>query len=74
MPAARGAAGISIFLQDDFIFAKGTLCFFWTFGRLAIQRAIQIRLTRRFFRKTFAQRKEILQLSMDNSAKYLGLP
>ena len=48
--------------------------FFWTFGRLAIQRAIQIRLTRRFFRKTFAQRKEILQLSMDNSAKYLGLP
>ena len=48
--------------------------FFWTFGRLAIQRAIQIRLTRRFFRKTFAQRKEISQLSTDNSVKYLGLP
>ena len=48
--------------------------FFWKFGRLAIQRAIQIRLTRRFFRKTFTQRKEILQLSIDNSAKYLGLP
>ena len=34
MPAAPRAAGISIFLQDDFIFEKGTLCFLdvWAIG------------------------------------------
>ena len=38
--------------------------FFWMFGRFAIQRAIQIRLTPRFFRKTFAKDTKIVGISI----------